>query len=162
MSPYYAEWQQLFEEEKARLQLAIGKHVLDIQHVGSTSIPNMPAKPIIDIGIAVDDYDAASVCVEPIQQMGYLYKGENGVPRRHYFRKGEPCTNHLHINEIDSEGWENQILFRDYLIQHPEKAADYALLKTTLAKKYPQDRKSYLDGKELFIQDVLHFAREQS
>lgn len=83
LAPYTAEWRRLFEEEKARLQAAIGQYVLDIQHVGSTAIPGMIAKPIIDIGIAVRDFEEARVCILPIEQLGYEYRGEQGIPRRH-------------------------------------------------------------------------------
>ncbi|MCJ7551153.1 MAG: GrpB family protein, partial [Anaerolineae bacterium] len=102
LAPYTTEWQRCFEAEKERLQAVIGQYVLDIQHVGSTSIPGMIAKPIIDIGIAVTSFEEARVCIQPIQQLGYEYRGELKIPRRHYFVKGDPRTHHLHMNEIDS------------------------------------------------------------
>jgi GrpB-like predicted nucleotidyltransferase (UPF0157 family) len=74
---YNAEWARLFEKERARLQAAVGDYVLDIQHVGSTSIPGMVAKPIVDIAIAVASFEAAFVCVDPIERIGYEYEGEN-------------------------------------------------------------------------------------
>jgi GrpB-like predicted nucleotidyltransferase (UPF0157 family) len=141
------------------LQAAIGPHVLDIQHVGSTSIPGMIAKPIIDIGIAVTSFEGARVCIQPIEQLGYVYRGEHGIPRRHFFVKGEPRTHHLHINEMDSREWENQVLFRDYLVQHAGLAEEYATLKTQLAQRYRTDREAYLDGKAPFIERVLEMAR---
>jgi GrpB-like predicted nucleotidyltransferase (UPF0157 family) len=162
LTPYTAEWKRLFEQEKARLQTAIGQHVLDIQHVGSTAIPGMVAKPIIDIGIAVASFEAARVCIQPIEQLGYEYRGEHGIPRRHYFVKGNPrTTHHLHMNEIDSRDWENQVLFRDYLIQHPALAEEYAALKTELAQHYSADREAYLEGKASFIERVLGMARAE-
>lgn len=157
--PYRAEWPRLFEEEKARLQSALGQQVLDIQHVGSTAIPGMIAKPIIDIGIAVMDFDEARVCIGPIEHLGYEYRGEFGIPRRHYFVKGEPRTHHIHMNEIESSDWKEQVLFRDYLIEHPERAKEYADLKMGLARQFPTDREGYLEGKALFIDRVLRTAR---
>jgi GrpB-like predicted nucleotidyltransferase (UPF0157 family) len=159
LSPYHEEWSHLFEVEKKQLQGAIGEYVLDIQHVGSTSIPGIPAKPIIDIGIAVSNFEEAAICIAPLEQLGYVYRGENGVPRRHYFRKGNPRTHHLHMNEVTSRDWENQILFRDYLRQHPEAAQEYAALKTRLARQYERDRERYLFEKALFIEEVLRLAR---
>ena len=159
LAPYTAEWGRLFEEEKALLQAAIGRYVLDIQHVGSTAIPGMVAKPIIDIGIAVVSFEEASVCIQPIEQLGYEYRGEQGIPRRHFFVRGNPRTRHIHVNEIDSRDWENQVLFRDYLIQHPRWAEEYAGLKAELAQRYPADRGAYLDGKAPFIERVLERAR---
>ena len=160
--PYTVEWEQLFEEEKARLQTAVGEYVLDIQHVGSTSIPGIVAKPIIDIAIAVRNFEEASVCIEPIEQLGYEYRCENGIPRRHYFTKGKPRTHHLHMNEIESRDWSDQIIFRDHLIRHPEIAKQYAELKMELAQQYPQDRQAYLDNKAPFIERILQLARSEA
>lgn len=159
LAPYTAEWKRLFEQEKALLQAAIGHHVLDIQHVGSTSIPGMVAKPIIDVGIAVTSFEGARVCIQPIEQLGYEYRGEFGIPLRHYFVKGDPRTHHLHMHELDSPDWENQVLFRDYLIQHPALAEEYAALKVDLAQRYRTDRGAYLDSKAPFIQRVMEMAR---
>ena len=157
--PYTAEWKRLFGKETALLRTVIAQYVLDIQHVGSTSIPGMVAKPIIDIAIAVTNFEEARVCIPPIEQLGYEYKGEFGIPRRHYFVKGNPRTHHIHMNEIDSRDWENQVLFRDYLIQHPGLAEEYAALKEELSRRYPTDREAYQDGKASFIERVLETAR---
>ena len=157
--PYTIEWKRLFEKEKAQLQSVIGQYVLDIQHVGSTSIPGMAAKPILDIGIAVRDFEEARICIPPIEQLGYEFKGEFGIPRRHYFVKGAPRTHHIHMNEMNSIHWENQVLFRDYLIQTPELAKEYVILKANLAQRFPDNREAYLDGKASFIEAVLKMAR---
>jgi len=162
---YTPEWARLFEAEAERLRAAIGSHVLDIQHVGSTSIPGMVAKPIIDIGIAVVDFDEAHVCIEPIEQLGYTHRGERGIPRRLYFRKavgsppGDPRTHHIHMSEITSETWLNLVGFRDLLIARPDLAAEYAALKLSLARRLPADREAYLDGKAPFIERVLGLVR---
>ena len=145
----------LFLEERSRLQACIREYVLDIQHVGSTSIPGMPAKPILDIGIAVADFDEAVRCISPLENLGYTYKGENGIPRRHYFVKGAPRTHHLHMVEIESEAWRNYLLFRDYLINNPETAREYARLKQKLARQFANDREAYQVGKDSFIKAVL-------
>lgn len=159
--PYSAEWPRLFQEEKARLQAALGREALDIQHVGSTSIPGMVAKPIIDIAIAVASFKEAMVCVAPIEGLGYEYHGENGIPRRHFFVKGNPRTYHLHMLEQGSPEWENHLLFRDHLIRHPDCAAEYAALKTDLARRFENDRKTYTDEKAPFILRVLQLARSE-
>ncbi len=157
--PYTAEWGRIFERDRASLQAALGDRVLDIQHVGSTSIPGIVAKPIIDIGIAIRNFEQAVVCIEPIEGLGYEYRGENGIPRRHFFVKGDPRTHHVHVNEVDGRDWENQVFFRDYLIQHPGMAQEYAALKLELAQRFPMDRLAYLDGKAAFIERVLRLAR---
>jgi GrpB-like predicted nucleotidyltransferase (UPF0157 family) len=157
--PYTIAWKRLFEEERALLQASLGDQILDIQHVGSTSIPGMRAKPIIDIAIAVRNFEKAKVCIVPIEHLGYQYKGEFGIPRRHYFVKGDPRTHHLHMNEIGSRDWVDQLLFRDYLIRHPQSAQEYANLKIELAQRFPADREAYLEAKAPFIQHILQMAR---
>ena len=157
--PYQAAWRQLFEEEQVRLQAVIGEYVLDIQHVGSTSIPGLPAKPIIDVAVAVRSFEEAVVCIQPVESLGYTYLGENGIPRRHYFRKGDLRTHHLHMNEVSSRDWENQVLFRDYLLRHPEAVQAYAALKIELAERFPSDREAYTLAKDPFIKHILYLAR---
>ena len=159
LAPYESGWQIFFLEERDRLQAQIGEYVLDIQHIGSTSIPGMPAKPILDIGIAVTDFEEAVRCVTPLENLGYTYKGENGIPRRHYFGKGTPRTHHVHMLEIKSEAWRNHLLFRDCLIRNPEAALEYARMKQELAKQFANDREAYQVGKDSFIKSTLHKAR---
>jgi GrpB-like predicted nucleotidyltransferase (UPF0157 family)/ADP-ribose pyrophosphatase YjhB (NUDIX family) len=150
------EWERLFEEEKAVLVAALGNCILDIQHVGSTSIPDIPAKPIIDIAIAVEDFAQATACIRQVIGLGYEYRGENGIPRRHYFVKRDPLTtHHIHMVEKTSWDWETLLLFRDRLRQEPELAREYAELKTALAQEFVQDRDRYLNGKAPFIERVI-------
>ncbi len=162
LEAYTTEWKRYFEREKDALQIVLGTNVLDIQHVGSTSIPGMPAKPIVDIAIAVADFEEARACIPLIESHGYEYKGEFGIPHRHYFVKGDPRLFHIHMCEIDSDAWQNQLLFRDYLILHTDKAKDYAQLKHQLALKFPQDREAYLDGKAGFIEAIIRLARAEA
>ena len=158
LTPYNEEWERLFREEASCLQIAVGRFVLDIQHVGSTSIPGMIAKPIIDIAIAVKNFEEANVCIKPIESVGYQYRGENGIPRRHFFVKGNPRTYHIHMNEIDSRDWNEQISFRNYLSHHEDIASGYAELKVELAQRYPTDRQAYTENKSPFIKHVLQLA----
>jgi GrpB-like predicted nucleotidyltransferase (UPF0157 family) len=159
--PYTPAWKRLFEEEQTILKASLGDRILDIQHIGSTSIPGMVAKPILDIAIAVNDFEAAKVCIGPIERLGYQYRGEFGIPRRHYFVKGDPRTHHIHMVEITSQDWVNQLLFRDYLTHHPQSAQAYADLKIALAGQFPKDREVYLEGKAPFIQHVLELAHSE-
>lgn len=152
--PHDPEWKGLFEKEKQLLQAAIGNNVLDIQHVGSTSIPGIIAKPILDIGIAVANFETAFICIEPIEKLGYAYRGENGILRRHFFVKGNPRTHHIHMLEIMSQDWQRLILFRDYLVQHPEMAQQYVQIKLKLFKQFKGDRNAYQDGKRNLIEQV--------
>jgi GrpB-like predicted nucleotidyltransferase (UPF0157 family) len=156
--PYTPAWKRYFELEKASLQAVLGSNILDIQHVGSTSIPGMIAKPIVDIAIAVVDFEEARLCIPLIEGLGYEYRGEFGIPHRHYFVKGDPRVAHIHMSEIISITWQNLLLFRDYLCQHPKVANEYAQIKQALSEQFPQDREAYLDGKSVFVQRVIQLA----
>ena len=156
--PYTEEWRQLFLTEKARIEGAIDAEVLDIQHIGSTSVPGLAAKPIIDIGIAVANFEEAARTVPPMESLGYRYLGENDIPRRHFFVRGEPRTYHVHMNEIGSADWLRTTRFRDYLIAHSEARAEYADLKQRLAQQYATDPAAYHLGKDAFIRRVLELA----
>ena len=135
--------------------LFIGEQLLDLQHIGSTAIPGTDAKPIIDIAAAVRTFEESRCCVEPLEGIDYIYKGEHGIPRRHYFVKGSPRTHHLHMVEIQSEDWRVPLVFRDFLRRNPDAAEEYTLLKRTLAKRFPRNRVAYTDGKAAFVRDVL-------
>jgi GrpB-like predicted nucleotidyltransferase (UPF0157 family) len=148
-------WQGLYEAEARLIRAAIGPYILEIEHVGSTSVPGLAAKPILDIAVGVANWEEAVVCVEPMQRLGYIYKGEYGIPRRHYFVKGEPRTHHVHMVELGGDDWRRTVQFRDYLRQHPEAVAAYAELKRRLAQQFPADREAYQNGKDTFIKQVL-------
>lgn len=154
--PYDPAWKGLFEQEKARLAQSIGHLVLDIQHVGSTAIPGGIAKPIVDIAIAIPNVKTLQTCVPLLEGIGYRYKGENGIPGRHYFDKGKPISLfHVHMSEKTHANWIKQIAFRDYLLVHPEAVKAYADLKTLLAEQYRTDREAYTEGKTEFIRSIL-------
>lgn len=160
LMPYDPTWARLFQSEADRLRSVIGDSVFDIQHVGSTAIPGIHAKPIIDIGVAVASFEEATRCIARLEWLGYSYLGENGVPRRHYFHKssGDVRTHHLHINELGSRDWLNQTAFCDALRRDPNLASAYNHLKQTLAQQFPADRVAYLAGKADFIRHVLEQA----
>lgn len=159
--PHQPQWKEDYEQEKGRILSAIGKHILNVQHIGSTAIPGIVAKPIIDIGVAVTSFEEAIVCVVPLEAIGYAYWGENGIPRRHYFDYGSPCTVHLHMFEQGSPEWAAHLLFRDYLVRHPQTAAQYADLKLKLAEQYRAEREKYTNAKGPFIREVIALAREE-
>lgn len=161
--PYDPGWAILFEEEKSRLAEALRIWVLDIQHVGSTAIPGGVAKPIIDIAIAVQNFEAAFASVKPMETLGYMYGGENGIPRRHYFNKYDPSsTHHVHMFELTSQNWRDHILFRDYMRSHPEAVQAYTKLKLQLLEQFPANREAYTEGKAEFICSVLDQALREN
>lgn len=148
-------WAAAYEQERDRIAEAIGEHIVGIEHVGSTSIPDVPAKPILDILVAVQDFDEALVCVAPMIAIGYRYRGENGIPRRHYFVKGDPRTHHVHMVEVQSDDWGMTLRFRDLLRMNPKLANEYAREKERLVRDYPDNRESYQREKDEIIERIL-------
>jgi len=171
LADYDPRWPQLFEEEHARLQAAIGEWAADIQHVGSTSIPGIAAKPIIDIAVHLRSLVDALYCITPLMELGYECLGEFGIPGRIYFRKptdsplpgqshdGVGRTHQIHMYELDHEQYEKQIIFRDYLRAHPNAASEYEALKRDLAQKHAGDIEAYALAKSDFVLEVLARAR---
>jgi len=158
LAQYSPEWAKIFEREEKLLQSSIGKYIIEIQHIGSTSIPGIVAKPIIDIGVAIGRFEGGVVCIKPLEGLGYIYNGENGIPRRHYFDKGDPTAYHLHMLEQDSDEWKKHITFRDFLRNNEEAAREYARLKQQLAVKFRHDRLAYTNGKSEFVERILKTA----
>lgn len=163
LAPYSEEWKKLYVNEKKLLKEAIGDLIIDIQHVGSTSIPGLIAKPIIDIAVGVNTLEIGEKCIIPLEQIGYEYKHDAGIPGRHFFVKGsKDCrTFYLHLEQINSQIWKNHIYFRDFLEMHYELAVEYASLKAILADKYKNDRETYTLEKSAFIQNVLEKAEKE-
>lgn len=153
--PHNEAWHQLFEEERARLLGVIGENVTAIEHIGSTSVCGISAKPILDIAIAINDKSSGEKCAAPLEEIGYEYRGENGIEGRFYFVKGEPRTHHLHLLLSDSVELRNHLFFRDYLLQNPAVAEEYDKLKNEMAKKFPENRNAYLEGKADFVEKIL-------
>ena len=153
----------MYEHEKAEILEVIGNIIVAIEHIGSTAVPGLAAKPIIDIMVAVRKLEDAKSCIQPLQTITYEYlpELEAEMPDRRFFRKGPrgAGTHHLHMVEIGSDFWERHLLFRDYLRVHPEAAQQYSQLKKELAPKFGSDRDAYTDAKTNFIESVVATAR---
>ncbi|MFI4955757.1 MAG: GrpB family protein [Gammaproteobacteria bacterium] len=165
---YNLDWPKMAADEMAHLkQLLPPEHLIDIQHVGSTAIPGMLAKPIIDIQIAVDSLTTVKqLAISVLEADGYQYWYDNPNQERMFFVKGMPPfgekrTHHVHICEPTYREWPAKILFRDYLIAHSEKAKEYAALKIMLSKQHTEDREKYTEAKTQFIESVLKMAASQ-
>jgi GrpB-like predicted nucleotidyltransferase (UPF0157 family) len=157
---YNEMWKKIFEEESKLISSTINEFLIDIQHTGSTAIPGMAAKPIIDIAVAIDSLSNIEKIIQFLQEVGYHYRGEQGISGRHLFAKGdeENRTHYLHIMEKNHPEWKNHILFRDYLKSNPKVAKEYERIKRELAKKYESDRGKYTEGKSKFIQKIIENA----
>lgn len=158
---YSPAWHTLFEREKKTLLIALQGIVLRIEHIGSTSIPDMEAKPIIDMAAAIPSLDIVQNCIEPLAAVGYEYKGEYGLPGRHFFTKGSPHTHYLHVVMKSSDHWNAWLTFRDYVTANKQVAAEYSALKRDLAKAYQSDREAYTKAKSEFINMIVARARAE-
>jgi GrpB-like predicted nucleotidyltransferase (UPF0157 family) len=161
---YDPAWPAMFEQERRHVQSALGATARTIEHVGSTAVPGLAAKPIIDVLVGVKNLDEArSRCIAPLQALGYTYiqEYESWLPGELLFRKGlpGPWTHHVHVAEPSSLRWEELILIRDYLRRHAETVAAYADLKQNLARKFSDDIAGFRNAKAPFLQAVLAKAR---
>lgn len=154
---YNSAWPQLFAKEKQSLLAALGNIIHAIEHVGSTSVPGLSAKPIIDMIASVDSLEVYKELAKPLELLGYEFMPERVFSDRVFFPKGprENRTHHLSLVLKDSPGWHDPIRFRDYLIANPIVREEYQKLKLELADKYPNDRASYTKAKEATIQGIM-------
>lgn len=168
MSDYNPIWEKMFKEEKEHLQKHLPQYIIiRIEHFGSTAIPNMPAKPIIDILVEVVSLEETKLLVVPIlESQGYEYFwgpsfDEDKPPYYCWFIKRDKNgkrTHHIHMVEKNSELWD-RLYFRDYIIENPNIAKDYAELKLRESKKYNKDRISYTKAKSEFISKITVEAK---
>jgi GrpB-like predicted nucleotidyltransferase (UPF0157 family) len=165
ISDYDPAWPAMFEQEKANVLSAVSNMAFIIEHVGSTAVPGLPAKPIIDLLVGVRDLSQARAsCIVPMQQCGYAYlpEYESWLPDELFFRKGVPAwTHHAHLMEPSSPKWEEVILLRDYLRAHSDEAIAYGDLKRALADECGEDIASYRTRKGAFVTRALSRARAE-
>lgn len=163
LKPYNLQWKDFFKQEKELMSAVIADFLVDIQHIGSTAIPNSVAKPIIDIAVAIDSLDNIEKIIIPLKNIGFIYRGEQGIPDRHMFVKGGENyrTHHLHVMQKGHYEWDKHILFRDFLKKHPNDAKQYSELKQKLFLKYGNDREKYTEGKSDFIQNIIEKAKSK-
>lgn len=158
VAEYDPRWPALFEEERDLIRSAIGEIVVDIQHIGSTAIPGLAAKPIIDIMVGVESLEVPQETLSAMEAIGYEFRGDGDVPGRLYFRKGRPRSHQVHMTEYGSAFWEEHIAFRDFLRAHPEDAEAYEGLKRRVVRQFRNDRIGYNEAKADFIQNILKKA----
>ena len=161
--PYNPEWKSMYDDESRRLQSILRIYLIDIQHIGSTAIPGIFSKPIIDIAIAIRNLNEMDQIIDIMEKNGYLYRGEMGIPDRHLFVKstGAIRTHHIHIMLKIHIQWETHQLFRDYLNHHTHIANQYNQLKMKLKDQFEHDRAGYTEGKSQFIQSVIEKAKKE-
>jgi len=149
---YNPNWPAMFLAESQLLRDTLGEQVVDIHHIGSTSVPGLAAKPIIDILLEVLDVFTLDSFDQDMIGIGYIPRGELGIPgRRFYIKGGQDRTHHIHAFNSGSEGSVRHIAFRDYLTAHPEIARQYAELKKRCARECDNDSEKYCDLKDGFV-----------
>ena len=158
--PYRSDWPIQFQAEADALQQALGDEVLSIHHFGSTSIPGISAKPVIDILVIVRNIDVIDEMNGRLAAIGYHAVGEYGIPGRRFFYKGseDERSHHLHIYQTGNPHILRHLVFRDYLRTHPAPARSYARLKEDLARRFPEDMEQYIAGKNDFVKEQEKIA----
>lgn len=148
-------WAQAYEDEKQRIGHALAGLALDIQHYGSTAVPGIRAKPILDVVVGIEQLAMGDRCIQPLRMIGYDFLGDELVPGGLFFAKGLPRTHHLNIVEWCGTRWMNNLLFRDRLRAEPATARRYEAKKIALAARFSDDRASYTRSKATFITSLL-------
>jgi GrpB-like predicted nucleotidyltransferase (UPF0157 family) len=152
------DWARVFQDARAAIMEACSGHVLEVHHVGSTAIPGIAAKPVIDILGLLRRHEDGFACAPAMAALGYEFRGEAGVSGRHYFSKREPGRHHIHLYQSDHPEVGRHIRFRDYLREHPREAAAYQALKRKLAARFGSDTRSYCDAKSEFCARIEQLA----
>ncbi|MGZ0052160.1 GrpB family protein [Brevibacillus gelatini] len=162
IAPWTEKWLDLYRKEKVLLQSIFSDELLEIHHIGSTSVPQIGfAKPIIDMLIVVKDILKVDEYNEQMILKGYKPRGEQGIAGRRYFSKGgDQRTHHVHIYEVGNINIEYHLNFKEYLMNHPDEAKAYGELKLHLAKQSPDNVHVYQDGKEAFCTEMVRKAME--
>ena len=160
---YNSEWPLKYTEERDYITEILKDNCISIYHIGSTSVPGLAAKPIIDIMAVVRSLERVDTVAEKFSDIGYEYLGEFGIEGRRYLRKGgDERTHQIHIFQADD--WNNigrHLAFRDYMRTHEKEREEYAKIKIELAKKFPYDIDGYCDGKENFVREIEKRAFSQ-
>lgn len=157
--PYEPTWPALFQKLSTALRNELGPVALRIDHIGSTSIEGLAAKPIIDMQVSVTSFEPLNAFRSPLERLGYVFRANNDDLTKRYFREA-PGTRRTHIHVRQAGSWSEQfaLLFRDYLRQHPADAARYADLKFHLAEALRNERHKYVDAKSPLIWEIMQLA----
>lgn len=156
--PYDDRWPSLFEAEAHRISCEIaaaGLPTLALEHVGSTAVPGLAAKPILDLAAGYRTGITPAAYIAVLEALGYVYRGDGGVPGREFFRRGALRSHHLHLVERSGTHWSRYLRFRNALRADSALRDAYASIKRSLAARYPRDREAYIAGKTEFVEGVL-------
>ncbi len=158
---YNPDWPMLFQQVQEPVAAVLGELAVTIDHVGSTSIPGCPAKPIIDLDVVIASPSDLPATIARLATLGYLHEGDLGIADREAFVPPAHIPyHHLYVCTVQSEEYQRHILFRDYLRSHSQEVQAYAALKHELAQRFPLNRDGYSKGKSEFVARILQRARQ--
>ena len=161
MVSYDPAWIQLFQDEAEQIKQIFGEEVIGIHHIGSTAIPGIHAKPVLDLMPVVKEISHVDRFNPAMEQLGYVAMGENGIAGRRFFQKGgDERTHHVHMFAVGDDEITRHLAFRDFMIAHPAEAERYSVLKQRLAAAYPYEMNGYIEGKDSFIREMDRRAKE--
>ena len=161
--PYDHAWPLVYREESERLCAVLGEEIVRIHHIGSTSVPELAAKPVIDICLEVQSVERLDLLDEDMRSLGYDPRGENGIPgRRFYAKGGDERTHHVHAFDAGNPLVRDHLVFRDYLRASPAEREAYGRLKTRVSETHRTDPEGYVAAKAEFVQALLDRARDWS
>jgi GrpB-like predicted nucleotidyltransferase (UPF0157 family) len=167
LTPYRQEWKELFVQEKALLHSLIGEYVIDIQHIGSTAIEGIAAKPMLDVLIGVRSMDDVKQFDKyRLKKVDIYHLGRVEIDGKEVFAKFSDLeeltkTHVYHVVEYGGDWWKQHTRFRDYLNEHPEVARDYESLKKKSALKFPDNERQYAEAKKAFVDEILRLAASE-
>ena len=159
--PYDSAWRGDFEKIKGEIEGAVGDLAVGIEHVGSTSVEGLSAKPCIDIDVIIEDYSAFDDVVRRLRKIGYIHEGDLGIRGREAFKYTDKChlkKHHLYVCPNNSEELRRHIVFRDYLKAHPEAAEKYSRVKEEAARLFPDDVDKYIQFKSPCIEEIYRLC----
>jgi GrpB-like predicted nucleotidyltransferase (UPF0157 family) len=156
---YDSAWSRLFAEESERIRAALGDAVVAIEHIGSTAVPGLAAKPVIDVLVGLRTIELTRKQIGAMESLGYEYLGEHGIPGRLFFRKGRPRSHHVHAVLFGSDLWQRHLAFRDFLRAHPDESQRYGELKRSLAEEVGGNRDRYTHEKDAVATALQERAR---
>jgi len=158
---YDPAWRETFQRLRDQIASALGDLAVRIEHVGSTAVPGLAAKPIVDMDVVVASRAEVPAAIERLAPLGYLHQGDMGIPGREAFlAPWDAPRHHLYLCASDNLQLQLHLRLRDYLRTHPEAAHEYAALKQTLAERYEHDREAYTEAKTEMVEDLLDRAAE--
>ena len=155
--PYDMAWRSAFEDIRAEIEAAVGGLIVCIEHVGSTSVEGMSAKPCIDVDVIIKDYSAFDAVVRKLASIGYIHEGDLGIKGREAFKysdKPHLMTHHLYVCPQDSEELHKHVTFRDFLRSNADAVKKYSAVKETAAKLFPNDIDKYIAYKSPCIEEL--------